>query len=340
MTSVDSPLPVPDDDALAAAASAIVDGVATPEETALVASSPYGPACVAALRAVAQAVAHPVPAQSPTAAATAIAAAIAAALGAADATVPISAAVPPAPGTALADTSATRLAALDALYGHAPTEPAAEPDDTEATVVTLPPRPSASSARWLPRLGAVAAALVLLVGIGALMVGLLDTENPKGETQASAPEAGVDARTTGPLAKADRSAAPADSKADSNSTAGAPSAPQPAAEASAPLVVDGGDFGNQTDLQALVQRAAAALDSAPDPSTTSRDAALATDVQACVNDAPVAANEPLGALRYRATGSFQGSPAVALAYDRPGTPPRLLLILTRQSCSVLATTPF
>ena len=49
MTPPEPPLPVPEDDALDAAASAVVDGGASPEEAALVAASPHGQARVEAL---------------------------------------------------------------------------------------------------------------------------------------------------------------------------------------------------------------------------------------------------------------------------------------------------
>jgi len=311
VTSPQPPLPVPDDDELDTAASAVVDGVASREEAALVVSSPDGRARVEMLRAVARAVGHPVPPQSPTAAATAMA------------------------------------EALGAFSANAP-EP--EPGD-EATVITLAPPGSDGSARWLPRLGAVAAALVLLLGIGTLAANLLSGDD-EGAQQSSRPEARFEEQTTLSSPKVERNAAAADATRGAGASEGLSLPPPPASPgpqaggatttaASAPPVVDGGDFGSQTDLQALVQRAAAALESPLDPSTTNPGAtALPSDVQACVNAAPAAAGEPVGALRYRAVGSFQGTPAAVLAYDRAGDPPRLLLVLAREGCALLTSSRF
>ncbi|MEO5680150.1 MAG: hypothetical protein ABIS47_10825, partial [Acidimicrobiales bacterium] len=66
------------DDPLDAAASAVVDGEATPEEAALVAASPQGAARLAGLRAVSEAVGRPGREQDPPAEARALAAALAA----------------------------------------------------------------------------------------------------------------------------------------------------------------------------------------------------------------------------------------------------------------------
>jgi len=355
------PLPVPEDDALDAAASAVLDGVATSEEADLVASSPEGRARLATLRAVSEAVARPVPAQSPAAAARVMAAAIDASEGATGDTTSASATLGPSQDAG-SNAAAARLAAIEAIYGADTAHGADRPEPASASrpagirdprgkVADLRPPPSAGSARWLPQLSAVAAALVLLVGIGALLVSLLGRHDTV-DQQSNAPEAGSAARTS--LASPSK-AAGGSPPVDANSAAGAQrelgpqprSLPLPATGSgaagladSSPPVVDGGDFGSQTDVQALVQRAAAALDSAADPATSRRDGALPTDVQACVKAGPAAANEPVGALRYWAVGSFQGTPAVVLVYDRPGTPPRVLLVLARQGCTVMTTSPF
>lgn len=310
MSFAEPPLPVPEDDPLDAAASAVVDGVATAEEAALVAASPEGQARVAMLRRVADAVGRPVPDQDPGAAGAALAAA---------------------------------LAAFHHHHHHHPTagtgaDRADGPDlvdrpggagDHRAAVTLPPPPTSAATARWLPRLGAMAAVLVLLAGIGALAVGLLGGTGDDATTRSSAPEVASGAVTT--------AAPPQGTSRDS--AAATPRPAQTAMAASPPPVVDGGDVGSQSDLQALVQRVAAALDSESDPATAGRGTALPTDVKACVDAGPAAANQPVGPLRYRAVGSFQGTPAVVAAYERPGSP-RLLLVLARSGCTVLASTPF
>lgn len=321
MSFAEPPLPVPDDDALDAAASAVVDGVATPSEAALVAASPEGETRVAMLRAVAEAVALPVPDQDEAAAARALAAALGA-----------------LPATGTSDSDAADEPDLVDRQGRG--------DDRPATVTTLPPPPaSAAAARWLPRLGAMAAVLVLLAGIGALAVGLLG-DSGDDATRSSAPDGRSEATAAAQPQGPSRDSAAA--TPDPAGPAAAPAAPPPSSGATArtamaaspPPVVDGGDFGSQSDLQALVQRAAAALDSEADPATSGRGTALPTDVQTCVDAGPAAANLPLGPLRYRAVGSFQGTPAVVAAFERPGDQPRLLLVLAQRGCTVLASTPF
>ncbi|CAA9254343.1 MAG: hypothetical protein AVDCRST_MAG76-2455 [uncultured Acidimicrobiales bacterium] len=320
MSFAEPPLPVPDDDALDAAASAVVDGVASPAEAALVAASPEGEARVAMLRAVADAVALPVPDQDEAARARTLAAALA----------------------AFAATTGTG----DGADGPDLGDRGGRDDDGPGTVRTLPPRPtSAVTGRWLPRLGAVAAVLVLLAGIGALAVGLL------GDT---ARDTTMGSKAPGVASEATQPAPPPGASEDSAAGRAGPAGPGPAPEgrpipgrtaetamaAAPPPVVDGGDLGNQSDLQALVQRVAAALDNEADPATAGRGTALPTDVQACIAAGPTAANQPVGPLRYRAVGTFQGTPAVVAAYGESGAQPRLLLVLARPGCTVVASTPF
>jgi hypothetical protein len=322
------PLPVPEDDALDAAASAVVDGVATPEEAAAVAAAPDGAARVAAQRAVADAVRSPVGAQDSRAAATALSAALAAFDLEGD------------------DGAGT---AEGTVGGRAP-----------APVSRLPQAPPGSRSRGgLPRLAAVAAALVLLLGVGALLVGALSPEQDAATTFSAAPPAkeaaeslAADAGTAAGGASpgvASGAAAPnaagATTVAPAGPAAGAPGrsldALAPTSSSPPPPVVDGGDLGNQEEVEALAQRAAAALDGVPDPVVARAEAALPTEVQACVNAAAANANEVVGGLRYRAVGSFQGVPAVFLAFDRPGAqPPRLLLVLARTGCDALASSHF
>ena len=346
MSSAEPPLPVPEDDALDAAASAVVDGVATPEEAALLAASPGGEARVGALRAVAAAVGQPVPAQDGATADRALAAALEAFVaGVPDdgragrgAQEGHAAAIDPPSRSATSGTAAGAAAGSAGGDGH-----------RRATVTPfpVPPPHGAAPPRWLPRLSLVAAALVVLVGIGAL-VGFLGAKDDKAVMSSAAPDAASESATSlAPASLAAPRTNPAAGLAGpgmATSTVPPPASRDNAAAAAAapPPVVDGGDVGRQTDLQALAQRAAAALDSTPDPATTGRTA-LATDVQACVNAGPTAAAaaaQPVGPLRYRAVGSFQGTPAVVLAYDRPGTPSRLLLVLARTGCTLLDETPF
>ena len=327
MSSAEPPLPVPDDDPLDAAASAVVDGVATPDEAALVAAAPDGQARVDALRAVAGAVGRPVPDQDQAAAARVRAAALDAFAAAAAA--PVTATV----------------TAAGADDGAAPA--AARPnglEDRRASVTSLPPPPSAAAARWLPRLSLVAAALFLLLAVGAVAAGVLGDDDAA-ERQTSAAEVAAGATTpppeqlAAPAAPEAAAGAAAPDAAAATSVARAMAPPPPGPTTLAP-VVDGGDVGSQTEVQDLAQRAAAALDSPPDPATAASGSALPSDVQACVRAGPPTAGQPVGDLRYRAVGRFRTTPAVVLAYDRPGSPSRLLLVLARRDCALLASAPF
>lgn len=318
MTSLEPPLPVPDDDALDAAASALVDGVATPEEAALVAASPDGAARLAALRAVSEAVGRPGPQQSPAAAASALAAALAAfdAAGA-DAT---TAAGTPAPrlgsdGESPADPDATGDEAGDAK--------AIEAEEGQGNVRALRPRVgSPSSARWQPRLGAVAAALVLLIGVAVLTVNLLG-------------------RAGNSEAPTDMAAAPSSPAAGrpGDTAASAAARAEASARAEAAAVIDGGDFGNESAVEAIALRAAAAFDSPPVPATADATS-LPGDLQRCLEADPSTVTEEVGAPLYQAEGTFRGIPALAIAYQRDGDPPRLLLVLARSDCSLLERTSF
>jgi len=285
VTSFEPPLPVPEDDSLDAATSALVDGVATPEEAALVAASPQGVARLAGLRAVSEAVGRPGPAQDPTAAASALAAA---------------------------------LAAFDAAETA---ETAETPGEEREDAPVLAPRVgSPSSVRWLPRLGAVAAALVLLVGLAVLTVDLLGRAGDPGTTT-----------TSGDVA----AAPPSPAAGRPGQTEGATAM----ARAEAAAVIDGGAFGNETAVEAIALRAGAAFDSPPVPSPAAATT-LPADLQRCLEAGPSTVSEKVGAPLYQAEGTFQGIPAVAIAYQRDGDPPRLLLVLARSDCSLLERTPF
>ncbi len=327
MTTTEPPLPVPDDDTLDAAASAVVDGTATPEEAELVGAGPEGQGRVAALRAVAEAVGRPVPEQGADAAARALAAA----------------------------TAAFEVAAPAGPHGGA----------RDASVIGLPP--PATSSPWLRRLGAVAAVLVLLAGIGTLGVGLFgnrgkaavsssrsgdaalaaDTTVPGGLVDPQLGGVATEGRASGgaagpggpPPAKAGGPGAATGPGTAANPGAARPggSRPGPAAPGTPPTppppVINGGDFGNENDVDALARRAAAALDGPPDQATAG--GALPSDVQSCVNVGSAGLNENVGALRYWAVGVFQGLPVVVVAYDREArSPPHLLLVLTRNECGL------
>lgn len=316
MTSSDPSLPVPEDDALDAAASAVVDGVATPEEAALVAASPDGSDRVAALRAVADAIGVPVRPQDPAAAAGALTAA---------------------------------LAGFDAPPAEdASTRPLLE----HTRVDSLPPVPAAARGRGLPRLATVAAALLLLVGVGVFSVAVLTADDddttgfsasPPAPQAAEQRDAGDPGTTSAPAPPASDAPGPLANTAPSSvPPASAPPTRNEAATAapsSPPPVVDGGDLGGQDEVEAVALRVAAALDGVADPGVAPPGAALPRDVQACAT-AGARSGEPAGALRYRAVGTYQGTPAVFLVYDRPGDPPRLLLILARTGCAILDSTHF
>jgi hypothetical protein len=364
VTSLEPPLPVPDDDSLDAAASALVDGVATPEEAALVAASPGGAARLAALRAVAEAVGRPGPEQDPSAAASALAAALAAfdaaafdAGGTDEATVGDD---PTHPGErepegvgGSAQTPGLRGPSDNEVPGPAPGEPSIpdlssdreipDPSDPSSgedvgsgpavtageglgTVRALVPRRgSSSSARWLPRLGAVAAALVLLVGLAVLVVDLLGRAGDTGRSPA------------GDVAAGPTSAAPA---GPGGTTAQTAMARTEGDVLELPPVIDGGAFGNETAVEAIALRAAGALDNPPVPPPAPDEIQPLDDVQRCVEAGPNTVNEELRAPLYQAEGTFQGIPAVAVAYERNGDPSRLLLVLARSDCALLERTPF
>lgn len=333
MTSLEPPLPVPDDDVLDAAASALVDGVATPEEAALVAASPGGAARLAALQAVSEAVGRPGPTQDPAAAASTLAAALAAfdAAGTGQATGgdgpdPDQAAHGPRP-SGLANTAVPDLASDGDAPGSASPGNGEDGDGREAAdegrgnVHALTPRRgSPTSVRWLPRLGAVAAALVLLVGIAVLTVDLLG-------------KAGDSGTSTNDVAAGPTSVAAAPPGVAEGGAAMARTDVMPS------MLLDGGSFGNETAVEAIALRAAAALDNPPVPGPA--DALPPTsDLQRCLDAvAATMTNEVLGTL-YQAEGTFQGVPALAIAYDRVGDPPRLLLVLARSDCALLERTPF
>jgi len=370
VTSLEPPLPVPADDSLDAAASALVDGVATPEEAALVAASPGGAARLAELRAVSEAVGRPGPEQDPSAAASALAAALAAfdaagtgqatggdgpdpeqeahgpdiTHGAAPGGGPSETPDRPAPAemqglggaterekpglSGLANTAAPDLAAEGEIPG--PDSPGSGDDEDgdgreaagegRGNVHALAPRRgSPNSVRWLPRLGAVAAALALLVGIAVLTVDLLG--------RAGDP----DAATSGDVAAAPTSAAAGRPGDTGGATA--------MARAEVSAVIDGGAFGNETAVEAIALRAAAAFDSPPGPAPAGATS-LPGDLQRCLEAGPSTVNEEVGAPLYQAKGTFQGIPAVAVAYQRDGDPPRLLLVLARSDCSLLERTSF
>lgn len=312
MTLPDPPLPLPDEDALDLAASAVVDGVATAEELALVAAAPGGLDRVTALRAVADAVGGPVPGQRAEAAEGALAAA---------------------------------LAAFDddtggAEAGDAGAPPGGPPVAGGATIARLPRRRPAG----LNRLAAVAAALILVAAVGGLAASFLRSRDGDAVLMAESNRGGAD---EGAAAEGVASGATSTGKgsraAGGQASPGAPSPPTPEprglTEALATLpAVDGGDLGSQEDLEALAQRAAAALDGTPDAAVTT-GAALPSDVQACVAAAPAAAGQVVGPLRYRAVGRFRGAPAAFLAYSVPSGD-RLLLVMSRPGCTVLGSTPF
>ncbi len=320
MTSLEPPLPVPDENSLDAAASALVDGLATPEEAALMAASPDGAARLAALQAVAEAVGRPGPVQDPSAAARALAAALAAF----DA-----AGTDAAAGDGGRDRPAEQEAPdLGLAHEAAPDRPGSGDDedgdsperagDGVGNVHVLVPRHrSPRSVRWMPRLGEVAAALVLLVGIAVLTVSLLG--------RAGDPD---------PATSGDVAAAP---------TAAAPGRPGDTAKAmartEASAVIDGGSFGNETAVEAIALRAAAAFDNPPVPAPADAPS-LPDDLLRCLAAGPSTVNEDVGAPLYQAEGTFQGIPAVAVAYQRDGDPPRLLLVLARSDCSLLERAPF
>jgi hypothetical protein len=324
VTSPEPRLPVPEDDDLDAAVSAVVDGVATPEEAALVAAAPDGGARVEAVRAVAGAVRTLPGAQDPAAAERAMATALAAfdTIGSADAAV---------------------AGATPRVAGGGP----ATARRAEGVVTQLPVPPPASGSGRGRRVVGIAAALLLLLGVGTFAVGVLGRDGSD-DTMAAAPqvsrEAAADAASggTGYLGGATESLAGPTAPPSSAARIAGPASPEAGtASLAAPPVVDGGAIGRQEDVDVLAQRAAAALDGVPDAAVSPPGAAAPSDIQACITAAPKTAAEGLKALRYRATGSFQDVPAVFLAYDRLAQPPpRILLVMARSGCTILATAHF
>jgi hypothetical protein len=314
VTSSEPLLPVPEDDALDAAASAVVDGVATPEEAAVVAAAPDGATRVAAMRAVADAVGSPPGAQSSVAA------------------------------------ERGRAAALAAFGAETDHDSAAADGGTRLAMLPQAPRAGGRS-RNLPRMGAIAATLLLVVGIGAFAAAALFSDGSQDSFTSAAPTrepagqlSGAESVDANDPAFGRAATTPAPKSVEAGASAGPPApAAAPAAGAGAagpPPVVNGGDLGRQDEVEALAQRAAAALDGVPDATVAARDAALPSEVQACAAAVAATPGETVTALRYRAVGSFQGTPAVFLAFDRASNPPRVLLVLARSDCSVLASTHF
>jgi hypothetical protein len=287
----------PEIDPLVTAASAALDGTATPEDRALLAAEPERAREVGrSLRDVARTVGRPVDALPADAADAAIAAA---------------------------------LQAFD--EGGA-----------DAVVVPLARR---SPARWLAPLAAVAAALLLVVGIAGAMRSrdADDTTTAAVKSEAagvSTVPAAADAAQAAVGAPAERS----DLQAGSGSGGVAADGASPAGAASSTsystAVLDGGDVGAITDPSALAERIVDAINGATDDPSTVKASSPSGEVAACVSKAEGAAPVPIVNLRWRATGTYEGAKVAALAYEKKDGSGLLLLVFATRDCALLTSEDF
>jgi hypothetical protein len=281
----------PPPDALDEAASVVVDGVATDADHALVAAAPDGASRVDAHRRVAALLATPPPVPSDEAVEAAL---------------------------------ATALAAFDA------DDAGRQGSEGKAAVVPLTPVRRAGRAprtRWIAPVAALAAALLLVVGIASA---LRPTNRSHPTAALSAPDTA--ARSQQALEQRADAAAP---------SAGGPQAAAGAAGAAAPSApLDGGDVGAIKDPAALAQRIADALDGATVDASSVRAGAPTADVARCTSMATKVAPVPLGALRYRGTGVYQGARVVVLAFDHAQGPSRILVLLDAKTCDLVTDEDF
>jgi hypothetical protein len=226
---------------------------------------------------------------------------------------------------------------------------AAEP---ASRVVPISSRPSRTSRRL--RLDArsvlAAAAILLVVAVGATLVGRTTASHPHATASSRLPAVGG----TG----ADRAAsttiqipvgAAAGPPYPGISPAGAPAsaASRSPAGAAGPAVVDGGDLGAQSAVGPLVTIVQSALDGErTTPPPAAGQPALAQPTATCAASAATVSPVPLARLLYVATTTWKGTPAIVLGEQaatapggRPG-PSRLVLVLAREGCGLLASQGF
>jgi hypothetical protein len=277
-------------DPLDAAASATLDGVATADERALLDGAADGGERLAAHRRVADLVGTAPTAQAAGAGDAAILAALAAADDAAD----------------------------DGDDG----------DDAPVVPLSAVPR-GRSSARWLAPVAAVAAALLLVVGIA----GALRTGEPRAKFSSVGSAIGDGGGAAAPAQRSESGQAD-QSQSPPQAALGA------AAGTAGPL--DGGDVGKVLDPADLAQRIAEALDGSTSSNTNTvrNSAAPRTDVAQCISKAASVSPVPLAGLRYIAVGSYQGTRVVVLAFDRPDVQARILLFLNAKTCELVTDQDF
>ena len=218
--------------------------------------------------------------------------------------------------------------------------------------------PLASRRRWIDtRYVLASAAVLLVVALGATLADRATRSHSTtaaGSLRASEDTAagyGQVATTLAPFGAGTGPGQPGPAQAAGGGAAGA-AGPTTTSAASAspaglPATLDGGDLGNQTAVGPLVTIVQAALDgertTAPSPTG---QPALAQPTAACAANAAAVSPVPLARLLYVATATWKGTPAIVLgeqaATDPAGRPDpsRIVLVLTRQGCGLLASQGF
>jgi hypothetical protein len=191
--------------------------------------------------------------------------------------------------------------------------------------------------RWLAPVAAVAAAVVVVLGVGSLVI---TNEDDSRTTTAEFADRAATTATTASNELHARAPQEAATDAASGAAGGASAAAPSAAASTIAPVIDGGELGRVTDPNVLAAHAKAAIDgeTASAPST----GAPTSDDARCDRANRTRAGSTLGALRYRAIATYAGTPALVLAYDATdGTsPPRILEVVARDDCRRLAAVRF
>ncbi len=204
--------------------------------------------------------------------------------------------------------------------------------------------PTRSGRRWLEpgKLWAAAAAVIVVVAGGAVLVRHATASHPH-TAAVGGPSAAPGPRSAAGTAS---TLAPFPAGTDHRQSGTAPNPAAGAARLGPTGPVDGGDLGTQSAVGPLVAAVQAALDG--EPTTTSIPAgepALAQPTATCAAQAAAVSPVPLARLLYVATATWKGTPAIVLGEQgasqngRPG-PSRVLLVLARQGCGLLASQAF
>jgi hypothetical protein len=221
-------------------------------------------------------------------------------------------------------TCAARLAQLRdaALIVRTPVEPPSDAERAAAIAAALAPMSTSATVtpirrRVAPRwLGAAAAALAVLAGIGVLASVQRGNDDTKQTSAADSSAGGTTSRRS----------------------------PAPEASAFATAVYDGGDLGD-IDVKSLENTIESALSpsrasasqaagAAASGGSTADDSAattLATKAAACEDNVRTG-NPDLGSLLYRATGHLDGEPVEVFAFDSAGR--RWVYVVAAGDCAI------